>query len=134
MTTLRARMQGLAGMRILKRIGDRLERRNAGDTVAPGLTYVATAGHTPGHMAVMVESGRDRLLIGGDALTHVAVSFARPDWRIGSDYDSDRAIATRGRLLDRLAAERIPLIAFHLPYPGHGMIEPNGLAYRFVAL
>jgi glyoxylase-like metal-dependent hydrolase (beta-lactamase superfamily II) len=120
--------------RILKRLEDRLERRKAGDTLAPGLSYVATTGHTPGHMAVMVESGRERLLIGGDAVTHVAVSFVRPEWRIGSDYDSERAIATRRRLLDRLAADRTPLIGFHLPYPGHGMVERSGLAYRFVAL
>ena len=32
--------------------------------------------------------------IGADALAHAAVSFARPDWRWGTDYDSDRAIAT----------------------------------------
>ena len=128
------RGMALGSARILKRIGNRLERRKAGDTVAPGLTYVATIGHTPGHMSVMVESGRDRLLVGADALTHVAVSFARPDWRVGSDYDGDRAIATRKRLLDRLATERTPLIGFHLPYPGHGLVERTGLAYRFVAM
>jgi glyoxylase-like metal-dependent hydrolase (beta-lactamase superfamily II) len=85
-------------------------------------------------MAVMVESGGNRLLIGGDTFTHVAVSFAHPDWRIGSDYDSDRAVATRKRLLDRLAGDRTPMIGFHLPYPGHGVVERNGLAYRFIAI
>lgn len=129
-------LKGMArgSARILKRIGERVERRKDGDTIAPGLSYVATFGHTPGHMSLMVESGNERLLIGGDALTHVAVSFARPDWRIGSDYDHERAVATRKRLLDRLASDRTPLIGFHLPYPGHGMVERNGLAYRFVAL
>lgn len=82
----------------------------------------------------MVESGQERLLIGGDALSHVAVSFARPDWRLGSDYDSDRAVATRRRLLDLLAADRTPLVGFHLPYPGRGLVERSGLAYRFVAI
>jgi glyoxylase-like metal-dependent hydrolase (beta-lactamase superfamily II) len=120
--------------RILKRIEERLERRTAGDAVAPGLSYVATIGHTPGHMSVLIESGRERLLVGADALTHVAVSFAHPDWRIGSDYDSDRAVATRKRLLDRLTTDRTPMIGFHLPYPGHGLVERNGLAYRFTAM
>jgi glyoxylase-like metal-dependent hydrolase (beta-lactamase superfamily II) len=83
-------------------------------------------------MSVMVESGGERLLIGADALSHPAVSFARPDWRWGSDYDSDRAVATRKRLLDRLAGERIPLVGFHLPWPGHGMVERKDTAYRFV--
>jgi glyoxylase-like metal-dependent hydrolase (beta-lactamase superfamily II) len=129
-------LKGMArgSARVLKRIEGKLDRRKAGETVAPGLRYVATLGHTPGHMSVEVESGSDRLLIGADALTHVAVSFARPEWRIGSDYDRDAAAATRKRLLDRLATDRTPMIGFHLPYPGHGMVERNGLAYRFVAI
>ena len=124
----------LASARILKRLEGKLERRNAGEGVAAGLTFVDTAGHTPGHMSVMVESGGERLLIGADALSHPAASFARPDWRWGSDYDSDRAVATRRRLLDLLALERIALIGFHLPWPGHGRVERRGTGYRFVPL
>lgn len=122
----------LASARTLKRIGDRLERRRAGETVAPGLSYLATLGHTPGHMSVLAESGRERLLIGGDVLTHPAISFARPDWRLGTDVDRDQAAATRRRVLDQLAAERLPLIGVHLPWPGHGMVERKDSAYRFV--
>jgi hypothetical protein len=68
------------------------------------------------------------------ALSHPAASFARPDWRWGSDYDSDRAVATRRRRLDRLALERMALIGFHLPWPGHGRVERSGTGYRFVPL
>jgi glyoxylase-like metal-dependent hydrolase (beta-lactamase superfamily II) len=124
----------LGSARILKRLESKVELRKAGDTVAPGLAYFETAGHTPGHMAVMVESGRELLLIGGDALTHGAISFAKPSWRIGSDYDSDRAIKTRARLLDRLATDRIPLVGFHLPWPGHGRVKRAGNAYRFLPI
>ena len=124
----------LASARILKRLEHKIERRRNGEEIAPGLRFVATAGHTPGHMSVMIEGSGERLLIGGDALSHVAVSFARPDWRWGSDYDSDRAVATRRRLLDALASERIPLVGFHLPWPGHGMVERSATAYRFAPL
>ena len=85
-------------------------------------------------MSVLVESRGERLLIGADALTHPAVSFARPDWRWGTDYDGDRAIATRRRLLDQLSAERMTLIGFHLPWPGIGIVERSGTAHRFVPL
>jgi glyoxylase-like metal-dependent hydrolase (beta-lactamase superfamily II) len=127
-------LKGMArgSARILKRLEGKIERRKAGDAVAPGLTYVETIGHTIGHMAVMVESEGQRLLIGGDALTNVAVSFARPEWRWGGDYDRDRGVATRRRLLDQLATDRIPLIGFHLSWPGHGRVERAGGAYRFV--
>ncbi|MGA7490033.1 MAG: MBL fold metallo-hydrolase [Xanthobacteraceae bacterium] len=129
-------LKGMArgSARVLKRLEGKVERRRAGEEVVPGVSFVETGGHTPGHMSVLVESGGDRLLIGADALSHPAVSFARPDWRWGSDYDSDRAVATRRRLLDRLATERTALIGFHLPWPGHGMVERSGTAYRFVAL
>jgi glyoxylase-like metal-dependent hydrolase (beta-lactamase superfamily II) len=121
-----------ASARILKQLDGRIERRRAGEAVAPGLTYVETVGHTPGHMSVLAESGGQQLMIGGDVLTNPAVSFARPEWRVGSDFDRDQAIATRKRLLDRLATDKLPLIGFHLPYPGHGMVERKGTAYRFV--
>ena len=122
----------LGSARILKRLEDKLERRKAGDVVAPGLSYTATLGHTPGHMSVLLENGPERLLIGGDVLTHAAISFARPEWRLGTDFDRDQAVATRRRLLDRLASDRLPLLGFHLPSPGFGMVERSGAAYRFV--
>ncbi len=129
-------LKGMArgSARILKRLEPKIERRNGGDAIAPGISYVETPGHTPGHMSVLVESRGERLLIGADALTHPAVSFARPDWRWGTDYDGDRAIATRRRLLDQLSAERMTLIGFHLPWPGIGIVERSGTAHRFVPL
>jgi glyoxylase-like metal-dependent hydrolase (beta-lactamase superfamily II) len=121
----------LASARILKRLEGRIARYGNDQEVAPGLRFLDTAGHTPGHVSVLVESGGERLLIGADALSHSAVSFARPEWRWGSDYDSDRAIATRKRLLDQLATDRIALVGFHLPWPGIGTVERSGTAYRF---
>ncbi len=124
----------LGNARILKRLEAKVERRNANDAVAPGLSYVETFGHTPGHMAVLVESEGQHLMIGGDVLTHGVVSFARPEWRTGADHDKDRGIATRRRLLDRLATDKHALVGFHLPWPGHGMVERSGTAFRFVPL
>jgi len=124
----------LGSARILKTIEAKVERRKAGDAVAPGLTYVATPGHTPGHMSVLVENGGQGLMIGGDVLANNAISFARPDWRIGSDFDRDQAATTRKSLLDRLASDKMPLVGFHLAWPGIGLVEPRGNAYRLVSL
>jgi glyoxylase-like metal-dependent hydrolase (beta-lactamase superfamily II) len=128
-------LKGMArgSARVLKKIEAKVERRRSGETVAPGLTYVDTAGHTPGHMAVMVESGTERLLVGGDVLANPVVSFRRPDWPFGSDLDRDAGAMTRKRLLDRLAGDRIPFIGFHLPWPGIGRVARDGTAYRFEA-
>lgn len=127
-------LKGMAigSARILKLIEKKVERRKDGETVAPGLTFVTSPGHTPGHMAVMVESGKERLLVGGDVFSNTAVSFARPEWRVGSDFDRDQGVRTRRRMLDQLASDRIPLIGFHLTWPGQGMVERSGTAYRFI--
>lgn len=127
-------MKGMAlgSARILRRLEDKIERRKSGDRIAPGLSYMETGGHTPGHMSLLLESANERLLIGGDALTHIAISFARPDWRLGTDQDRDRAVQTRKTLLDRLTHEKLSLIGFHLPSPGFGMVQRSGSAYRFV--
>jgi glyoxylase-like metal-dependent hydrolase (beta-lactamase superfamily II) len=126
-------LKGMArgSARVLKKIEAKVERRGAGEAVAAGLTYLDTAGHTPGHMAIMVESRGERLIVVGDVLGNPVVSFARPDWPFGSDLDRDAGAATRARLLDRLAADRIPLIGFHLPWPGIGRVAREGTGYRF---
>jgi glyoxylase-like metal-dependent hydrolase (beta-lactamase superfamily II) len=118
--------------RMLKKLESKIERRKPGDTVAPGLTYVDSSGHTPGHCCVLVESNKERLLIGGDVFNNGVISFTRPDWRVGADFDRDKGIATRKRMLGMLASEKIPLIAFHVAWPGHGMVETSGNTFRFV--
>jgi glyoxylase-like metal-dependent hydrolase (beta-lactamase superfamily II) len=126
------RSMAVTSARILKTIEKKVERRRAGDTVAPGMIYIGTPGHTPGHMAVGIENGGQQLIVGGDVLSNNAFSFAKPEWRVGSDFDSDQAVTVRKQLLDRLATDRIPLIGFHLSWPGYGMVERRGTAYRFV--
>ncbi|MDF1609426.1 MBL fold metallo-hydrolase [Hoeflea sp. YIM 152468] len=104
-----------------------------GAEVLPGVEAVDTAGHTPGHMSFMLHGGSDPVLIAGDAVTHFAISFTHPAWPTGSDQDTEMGIATRLRLLDRLAADKAVLAAYHLPKPGEGRVERDGTAYRFVA-
>jgi glyoxylase-like metal-dependent hydrolase (beta-lactamase superfamily II) len=119
--------------RVLKTLGDRLERFAPGQEVAPGILAVETAGHTPGHVAFEVAGGGETLLVLGDALIHPVISCRYPDWRSVADIDPDLAVATRWRLLERLATDRVPVIAYHFPAPGLGRIERAGSAYRVVA-
>jgi glyoxylase-like metal-dependent hydrolase (beta-lactamase superfamily II) len=127
-------LKGMAigSARVLRTLENKIERRNDGDEVAPGLIYLSTPGHTPGHMSVLLESGGKRLLVGGDVFNNNAVSFAKPEWPVGSDFDRDMGIATRKRMLGELASDAMPLIGFHLSWPGHGIVERGGTAYRFI--
>jgi glyoxylase-like metal-dependent hydrolase (beta-lactamase superfamily II) len=112
-------------------IKDRIRMVSPGDEIVSGLRLIDTAGHTQGHVSLELASA-DGLIIGGDALTHPLISFQRPEWRTAADHVPDQAVATRRKLLDRLATDRSKLIGFHLPYPGVGMVERKDGAYRFV--
>ena len=114
-------------------IKERVKTMKPGDEVLPGVHVLDTPGHTQGHVSLALDGG-DGLIIGGDALTHPIISFRHPEWRPATDHVPDQAVETRKKLLDRLANERSKLIGFHLPYPGHGMVERKDGAYRFVAV
>jgi glyoxylase-like metal-dependent hydrolase (beta-lactamase superfamily II) len=113
---------------------DKVRMVKPGDDIVTGIRVLATPGHTQGHVSLAIAGGTDGdLVIGGDALTHAIISFRHPAWRPQADHVPDQAAATRARLLDRLAADRMRLIGFHLPYPGVGYVERKDGAYRFVA-
>jgi glyoxylase-like metal-dependent hydrolase (beta-lactamase superfamily II) len=112
-------------------IRQKLKMFKPGDEIITGLRTVDTPGHTQGHVSLELAGG-DGLIVGGDALTHPLISFQHPEWRPTADHVPDQAIATRRKLLDRLAADRSKLIGFHLPYPGVGIVERKDAAYRFI--
>jgi len=106
-------------------IGDEAE-------VVPGINGLNAFGHTPGHMAYLVESGGRQLLIWADAANHYVMSVQRPDWHVSFDADKEAAAATRKRLFDQAATDRIPVTGYHMPFPSVGYIERSGDAYRWV--
>lgn len=114
-------------------IKDRLETFKPGADIITGVTALETGGHTPGHISLEVSHGSEAFVIVGDALTHHIVSFQYPDWISGNDHEPERAIKTRQKLLDKLAAENTRLIGYHLPDPGLGRVERDGGVYRYVA-
>ena len=94
-----------------------------GGSVAPGITSKAAYGHTPGHMAYVVESGNEQVLLMADAANHYVWSVAYPEWEVRFDMDKAAAAQTRKDLLGMVAADRIPLIGYHMPFPGRGYVE-----------
>ncbi|MEM7025503.1 MAG: MBL fold metallo-hydrolase, partial [Pseudomonadota bacterium] len=72
--------------------------------VVPGINALAAFGHTPGHMAYMIESNGEQLLLWADAANHYVMSVQRPDWHVRFDMDKEAAAATRRRLFDMAAA------------------------------
>jgi glyoxylase-like metal-dependent hydrolase (beta-lactamase superfamily II) len=118
--------------RVLKALEPQVKRFRAGTEVVPGVFALDTAGHTPGHVSFEVRLGGEPFVVVGDALTHPVLSFARPQWASGFDDDGGKAAASRARLLSKLAADKLPLTAYHLPRGGIGRVEAAGTAYRYV--
>lgn len=100
--------------------------------VASGITGMLAAGHTPGHMAFMLESAGRNLLITGDTANHYVASLQKPDWEVVFDMDKTGAAETRKRIFGMLAADRLPFIGYHMPHPSIGYVEPLGTGFRFV--
>lgn len=118
--------------RRMEAIEDAVQLFDDGQEVLPGIAALSTPGHTPGHMAFELRHGSDAALIVGDAIGNHHVAFHRPDWESGSDQDQALAVTTRKMLFDRLTAEDLTLIGFHLPNGGIGRVERGSDGYRLV--
>ncbi|HYF56908.1 MAG TPA: MBL fold metallo-hydrolase [Salinarimonas sp.] len=118
--------------RMFADLGDRLVRFDPDKEVIPGITAVATPGHTPGHTSFLVSSGGGRLLVTADISNHPALFVRNPDWSAVFDMDADQARATRRRVLDMAASERMQIVMFHAPFPATGHIARAGSGYEFV--
>lgn len=121
----------LAGVRrhILP-LRERIRTMKDGEAFLPGVQAWSTPGHTPGHMAYLIEGG---WCVTGDVAFHDPLSYLFPDSLSAYDTDSAQGVATRRRLLERLSAERLGVIGYHNPWPGLGRVERFRDSYRFIA-
>ncbi|WP_372609688.1 MBL fold metallo-hydrolase [Aquicoccus sp.] len=103
-----------------------------GDEIAPGISVMNSFGHTPGHMALRIESDGQQLLAVGDALTHGWLNFAHPEWYNDIDADPETTVASRRAILDMAASDGIAILGYHFPFPGAGHVIRDGDAYRFI--
>ncbi|WP_051356975.1 MBL fold metallo-hydrolase [Azorhizobium doebereinerae] len=118
--------------RVFAAVESHVNRYDWDQEVLPGLTAIGTPGHTPGHTSFMLTSGADRLFIQSD-LTNTPYLFVRnPGWHAMFDMDPDLAEASRRRMLEIVAAERLLVAGFHFPFPGAAHLEKDGDGYRFV--
>jgi glyoxylase-like metal-dependent hydrolase (beta-lactamase superfamily II) len=99
---------------------------------APGITGMAAFGHTPGHMVYRVASGDRQLLLMADLANHYVWSVAYPDWEVSFDADKAAAAESRRRILGMVAAERMPVIGYHMPFPGIGFIDTRDDGFHYV--
>jgi glyoxylase-like metal-dependent hydrolase (beta-lactamase superfamily II) len=107
-----------------------LKTYEAGKEVVPGVTSVATHGHSAGHTSHVVSSGGKSVFVQAD-VTNVPFLFVRnPGWHLIFDQIPAQAEATRRKVYDMLAADRMMVQGFHYPFPAVAFIEKAGTGYR----
>jgi len=112
---------------------DRIVFIKDGQSFLPGITAIATPGHTVGHMIFMIESDGQKACFIGDLAHHQVLLVERPRLEFAYDTDPKQSAATRVKMLDMLAAQKIPLIAYHFPWPGYGYVSKMGDGFRYHA-
>ena len=117
-------------MKICGPLADRSTFIKPGDEVVPGIRSVDAAGHSIGLMAYHIESEGKRLLIWADTCIHYVMSIQRPEWQV--DVDDDKAVATRKRILDMVATDKLLVAGFHMPFPGLGHVDRLAGGYRWI--
>lgn len=114
-------------------VRDRLQAVTPGQKILGGsVEIVAAPGHTPGHIALQVVSGKEALLHVADTVHHYVLMFARPEWTAAFDSDPQMAAATRKKVFERAAAERTRVLGYHLPFPGIGHVRAAKQGFEWV--
>lgn len=109
--------------RYIGAIKDRLTPVSAEQKILPGMEVLSAPGHTPGHIALLVSSGKEALLNAADTVHHHVLMFAHPEWTSAFDSDPKMGAETRRKLLDRAAADGLRVLGYHLPFPGIGHVR-----------
>jgi glyoxylase-like metal-dependent hydrolase (beta-lactamase superfamily II) len=121
--------------RVFGALGKQVTRYDTGKEIAPGITAIASPGHTPGHTSHVVASGSDRVLVQADITAGSALLFVRnPGWHAAFDADGALAEQTRRRLYDMAIAEKMLVQGFHFPFPAAGYVEKDGDGYRLTPI
>ncbi len=116
----------------VKPLAEKMTFIGDGGSVTSGITGMAAFGHTPGHMVYMLESGGQQLMLLADLANHYVWSLAYPDWEVRFDRDKAAAAASRRKVLGMAAADRVPVVGYHLPFPAIGFVDTRGDGFQYV--
>jgi glyoxylase-like metal-dependent hydrolase (beta-lactamase superfamily II) len=116
--------------RVFDALGRKVTPYEWNKEVVPGLTAIATIGHTPGHTSYVLSSGNGKVYVQSDVTNHPDLFARHPDWYGFFDQDPKQAQETRHKVYDMIVAEKLAVQAFHYPFPGLAHLEKDGSGYR----
>ena len=110
---------------------DRITFIKDGQEVIAGIQAIAAPGHTVGQVAFMITSQGQSICNIADIAHHHVISLETPRKAFSYDTDGQQGVTSRLKAFDMLAGLKIPLIAYHFPWPGIGYVGRQGDAYRY---
>ena len=113
-------------------VRDRLMFYKDGQEFLPGVQAMAAPGHTVGHHIFMITSGDKSLAFLADLTHHQILLLEKPRMEFSYDTDPKQAAASRVKMLDMLAANKIAVMSYHYPWPGYGHVAKNGDGFRYI--
>jgi glyoxylase-like metal-dependent hydrolase (beta-lactamase superfamily II) len=100
--------------------------------IVPGITAIPAPGHTPGHIALAVESDGATFVDLVDTVL-LPLHIAQPDWVSAVDWDAEQTVRTRRKLIGQCAAAGHRVRVYHCPFPGLGRIALQDGRWQWVA-
>lgn len=122
----------LNARRIFKDIAKDVRRFKPGSEIVPNIVSIPAYGHTPGHTAFEIHSGKETLLAMSDTAREPWLFVRHPEWQPSYDMDGPLAVATRKAMLDRAATDRMLVEAYHFPFPACGHIAATATGYDLI--
>jgi len=91
----------------------------------------STPGHSAGHVAVHLKSGKHHAAMCGD-LMHTPLQLAEPGWTPTFEYDMAASTKTRKTFLNTHCNTDTIILTAHFPSPSIGRIVPRGNGCDFM--
>jgi glyoxylase-like metal-dependent hydrolase (beta-lactamase superfamily II) len=113
-------------------VKDRLVFFKDGQEFLPGIQALAAPGHTVGHHIFMISSEGKSFAFLGDLTHHQILLMEKPRMQFSYDTDPNQAADSRVRMLDMLAANKVPVLSYHYPWPGYGHVVKTGEGFHYI--
>ena len=112
-------------------VRDRVVFFKDGQEFLPGVTAIGAPGHTVGHTIFNIQSAGKSMAYIGDLTHHPVLLMEKPLTEFAYDTDPKQAAQTRVKLLNMLAADKTPIVAYHFAWPGFGHVAKQGDGFRY---
>lgn len=116
---------------VMAAFGERVDTFSANADLGKGVSSVALPGHTPGHSGFRVDDGSENLTMVCDIFHAPDLQLADPEIAIAFDVDADTARATRKKVLDMIATDKLNFTGGHMMSPKFAHLQRAGKGYKF---